>query len=383
LKPPFILVGNHTTLLDPFMTNAFVPFPIHWVTSDGNMRNPIMRFLLIKLVGSIPKSKAIPDVETVSWIVNLIRTKRSVVGMYPEGQSSWNGTSYAAFLSSAKLLRLLRVPVVLAKTRGGYLTKPRWSHIRRTGRTEIEFSVLFSPEQLHQMPLKEIDRQLNKALAYDDTAWSRAQSIRFKSTRGAESLELALYLCPRCGAASSLRSTRQILECEKCGFAVEYRDDASFSLKSEGKIGSYQEPFNSMPFLDSIVTWSSLQEQLLLKKLETITRMRDPQPIFLDEKVSLKKGKRIDAMKTSIRGRMELFWDRLEFKSEDSANIEPLRFPLEELEAEGVLKWNFFEFYQGMNVYRVVFDNPKASAKKYADALSMLRALRENHLPGL
>jgi 1-acyl-sn-glycerol-3-phosphate acyltransferase len=365
------------------MTNAFVPFPIHWVTSDGNMRNPIMRFLLITLVGSIPKSKAIPDIETVSWIVDLIRNKRGVVGMYPEGQSSWTGTAYTAFLSSAKLLRLLRVPVVLAKTHGGYLTKPRWSHIRRAGKTEIEFSILFSPEQLHKMPLKEIDRQLNEALAYDDTAWSRAQNIRFKSARGAESLELVLYLCPRCGAMASLHSNGQVLECEKCGFAVEYRDNASFSLKSEGNVNSYLEPFDGAPFLDSIVIWSSLQEQFLQKKLETITQMRNPQPIFMDEKVILKKGKRIDAMKTSIQGKMELYWDRLEFKSENPSYIEPLRLPLEELDAEGVLKWNFFEFYQGMNVYRVVFDDPKASAKKYADALTMLRALRKNHLPGL
>lgn len=45
LKPPFIMVGNHTTLLDPFIASTFVLFfpPIHWVASDGNMRNPIMR----------------------------------------------------------------------------------------------------------------------------------------------------------------------------------------------------------------------------------------------------------------------------------------------------------------------------------------------------
>ncbi|HOE98521.1 MAG TPA: hypothetical protein PK940_01800, partial [Rectinema sp.] len=28
LKPPFLLVGNHTTILDPFIANAFVPFPV-------------------------------------------------------------------------------------------------------------------------------------------------------------------------------------------------------------------------------------------------------------------------------------------------------------------------------------------------------------------
>jgi hypothetical protein len=52
------------------------------------------------------------------------------------------------------------------------------------------------------------------------------------------------------------------------------------------------------------------------------------------------------------------------------------------VEAEGVLKWNFFEFYQGMNVYRVVFGDPKASGRKYADAIGLLHELSHSHLPG-
>jgi len=60
LSPPFIVIGNHTTLLDPFIANIFVPYPIHWVASDGNMRNPIMQFLMIKLVGSIPNPRQYP-----------------------------------------------------------------------------------------------------------------------------------------------------------------------------------------------------------------------------------------------------------------------------------------------------------------------------------
>lgn len=396
LKSPFILVGNHSTLLDPFMTNAFVPYPVHWVASDGNMRNSIMRFLLIKLVGSIPKSKAIPDIETVSWIVDLIRNRHSVVGMYPEGQSSWTGTPFPAFFSSAKLLRLLRVPVVLAKTRGGYLTKPRWSHVRRSGHTEIEFSILFTPEQLRSMPINEIDRQLNGALAYDDSSWCREHGLLFKSERGAESLELALYLCPRCGARTSLHSEGRLLTCDRCGFSVEYRDDSSLALVSEGKSSTYPKPFGEAAFPDTMVAWSTLQAERLSKELEAAVARGDvSEPIFVDEDVRLRRGKRIDSMRTVLRGQVALHTDRLEFRAPNGisisqgaqdtqgASVAPIVFPLESIEAEGVLKWNFFEFYQGMNVYRVVFSDPKASGKKYADAIGLLREIRKHHLPGL
>lgn len=383
LKPPFILVGNHTTLLDPFMTNTFVPYPVHWVASDGTMRNPIMRFLLIKLVGSIPKSKAIPDIETVSWIVDIIRNRRGVVGIYPEGQSSWTGTPFPAFYSSAKLLRLLRAPVVLAKTRGGYLTKPRWSHVRRLGRTEIEFSVLFTPEQLKSMPLQDIDRQLNEALAYDDTAWCRERGILFESDRGAESLELALYLCPRCGARASLHSAGRLLTCEHCGFSVEYRDDSTLSLVAEGSAGPYARAFSGAAFPDTMTEWTARQTERLTHELEDMVQRGDSSPIFADEQARLRRGKRIDSMKTLVHGQIALYADRLEFRGEGGRHKEPVIFPLDSVDAEGVLKWNFFEFYQGMSVYRVVFDDPKASGKKYADAIGLLREIKKRHFPGL
>ncbi len=416
LKPPFILVGNHTTLLDPFMTNAFVPYPVHWVASDGNMRNPIMRFLLIKLVGSIPKSKAIPDIETVSWIVDLINNRRGVVGMYPEGQSSWTGTPFPAFYSSAKLLRLLRAPVVLAKTRGGYLTKPRWSHIRRTGRTEIEFSVLFTPEQLKSLPLHEIDRQLNDALDYDDSAWCRARGIFFASNRGAESLELALYICPRCKARASLHSKGRLFTCDRCGFSVEYGDDSRLTIANQGDSAAHPNFFSGTgatgstrrdnevhtargternsqvsstdslvgaPFPDSVAAWMPLQSAMLKNLLEEAIRTRSTEPIFSDEPVRLRRGKRIDSMKTIIRGKIALYTDRLEFTARHSMTAASIVFPIDTIEAEGVLKWNFFEFYQGMNVYRVVFSDPKASGKKYADTIGLLRELNKNHFPGL
>ncbi|MFA6366817.1 MAG: lysophospholipid acyltransferase family protein, partial [Candidatus Hydrogenedentales bacterium] len=151
VKPPFILVGNHSCNMDPFLTNFFVPHPVHWVTSDGNLRSPLMRFLLIKLVGSIPKSKAIPDIETVNWIVEFIRKRKSVVGFYPEGQATWDGTSLPSLVSTAKLVKLLKVPVICAVSRGAFMTKPRWSYGKRKGEMEIEFTQLLDPLSIKQL----------------------------------------------------------------------------------------------------------------------------------------------------------------------------------------------------------------------------------------
>lgn len=406
LKPPFIVVGNHTTLLDPFIANAFIPYPVHWVASDGNMRNPIMRFLLIKLVGSIPKSKAIPDLETVNWIVEIIRKRKGVIGVYPEGQSSWNGTATPAFPATAKLLKLLKAPVVMAKTMGGYLTKPRWSHVRRPGRVEISYSILFTPDQLRDMSAEDIDRALNDALAFDDTAWCKARGLSFESERGAESLELALHVCPACGGLATMHSRGTEFRCERCGFAAVYQPDGSFRLVGEGTWkGSWkgageergndagdsgrlllqEQPavqglpetlgFSMSTVMESVAAWDSFQQAYLKQELSRRLAEGIGEPLFQDSEVTLKQGKRIDFMKTICRGSMALYLDRLEYRDARSKRL--FSFPLSAIDGEGVLKWNFFEFYEGLNVYRTVFADPAASGRKYASAIGVLKYLRD------
>ena len=76
-----------------------------------------MRWLL-KLVGTIPKAKVIPDIETVNDIVQVVRRQKGIIGLFPEGAQSWNGSTLPLVPSTAKLLKLLKVPVVQVLIRG-------------------------------------------------------------------------------------------------------------------------------------------------------------------------------------------------------------------------------------------------------------------------
>lgn len=378
IKPPFILVGNHSTLLDPFLTNYLVPHPIHWVASDGNMRNPIMRFLLIKLVGSIPKSKAISDLETVNWIVEFIRKRKGVVGFYPEGQSTWDGTSLPAFGSTAKLIKLLKSPVICAVSRGAYMTKPRWAYTRRKGEMEIEFSLLFTPQAVKAMSVEEIDAKLNAAISHNDPEWTRERGLRFVDSRRAECLELALFACPACGALQTMHSKNERISCSKCGFSAEYGEDGSFKLAETGNspiplrknIGAAA---NKTIFL-SIKEWDSWQRSHLAALIKKDFLRAPGRLVFSDECVRLLRGKRMDTMKSIGYGKLTLSADSLTLWPEKGR---PIAFDLSEIEVPGVLKWNFFEFYVGMTVYRAKFDDKRASGYKYATALEQLIASRK------
>jgi 1-acyl-sn-glycerol-3-phosphate acyltransferase len=369
LKPPFILVGNHTTLLDPFLANSFVPFPVHWVASDGNMRSPIMRFLLIKLVGSIPKSKAIPDIETVNWIVEFIRKRKGVVGFYPEGQSSWDGTTVPAYGSSAKLLKLLKAPVILVHSRGTYMTKPRWAYSRRKGQVELEFSQLFSPESLKALTVEEIDTALNAAIAHDDQAWAKAKGIVFQDSRRAECLELALYACPSCGALHTLHSTGSELRCSECTAGFSYREDGGIEPLGEPGLG-WEGVSPSCP--GTVQEWDSWQEEHFENLLDSTYLPNPRRIIFQDEETRLFRGRRMDTMDLLGRGTLRLSAEGIIFAP---LNGEEMMFSLAEISGPGVLKWNFFEFYVGKTVYRAKFSNRADSGRKYAVGLSLLARL--------
>lgn len=371
LEPPFVVVGNHAMILDPFMINAFVPRPIHWIAADGNMRNPLMRFLLLKLVGSIPKSKAIPDIETINWIVQIIRKQKGVVGFFPEGQSSWNGTSMPAVGSTAKLLKLLKVPVLMATMNGFYLAKPRWSYVIRKGPVRIDFSLLFSPEELASLSVSEIDRRLGDGIRHDDWDWSARNGARYAHPLRAEKLELALYACPSCGRIATLRSQGAGLGCTECGFSCEVLDDARFRLVAAGLPApswAAADRGETGTFFTTIAEWDVWQESLVRK---IVADAGPDEPLLLDRDVRLLQGKRMDRMNSLGSGELALYPDRLAFRP--AAGAEPIEFPVSRVEGAGVLKWNFFEFYVGMAAYRAKFSGRAVSGRKWAVFAAALR----------
>lgn len=375
LKPPFILLGNHSTLLDPFLANYFTPHPVHWVASDGNMRTPFLRFLLIKLVGSIPKSKAIPDIETVSWIVEFIRKRKGVVGFYPEGQTTWDGTSLPAFGSTAKLIKLLKAPVACALSRGAYMTKPRWSYKRRKGEMEIEFSLLMTPQEIKEKSVEEIDAKLNAAIGHDDVAWAQKKGLKFSHPRRAECLELALFACPACGKLHSVKSRGAEVFCPACGFAAEYGEDGAFCLAKKGSAEKMTcgaaAPRPGEILFPTIKEWMAWQKKHLAFLIESDFAAEPGRTIFSDSCVRLLRGKRMEKMRALGRGELRLSAKGLSFVPQ---NGESVFFALADIEGPGVLKWNFFEFYVGALVYRARFKDRAASGYKYAAALELLIA---------
>lgn len=360
LKPPFVLVSNHVTVLDPFILSTFLRVPVYWITSDGNMRSRIMRALL-RLVGSIPKSKFIPDIETVNWTVEVIRRRGGVVGIFPEGEQTWDGTTRPLIASTAKLLKLLKVPVLSAVIRGGYSSLPRWTSARRRGRIEVEFRLAFSPQELKALSVDEIRLKLDQALSHDEIAWQKSSRVPFKALRKAEHVELALFMCPRCESVGSLRSTGARLNCQACGMALK--------LDVFGRIRVRK---GEAPVFSNIRDWNRWQALTFESRIRREASARPDRPIFSDPGALILRGRKMNPLRRLRTGTLIFYPDRLELATLFG---ERLRFPIADIEGISVLKRSTLEFYVGKDLYQTRFTLGSSSARKWADAVEILRGI--------
>jgi len=360
IKPPYVIVPTHHGILDPFMVGSLVPSPVYWVTGDGNMRSSLMRSLL-GLVGSIPKSKAIPDMETIGWIVEIIRKRKGVVGVFAEGQASWDGHTQAIIPSTAKLLKLLKVPIVVAVLKGSYFSQPRWAWNHRPGNMEIEFKLVMDGEEAKARTPGEILAALESAMEYDEEEWRADHPFRHRGSRRARHLELALFMCPVCGQAGTMRSYVNRLYCGACGHVVRLSRDYRFT-----PVGS------SQPRFASIREWDAWQAQAFAALLKRASATPDV-PVFSDSGVLVLRGRRTNPLRKLRTGSMILFPDRIELAT---LSGERLVFPIDEIDGAGVLKQQIFEFYRGKALYQFRFPRRSQSARKWLLAVEWLKASR-------
>lgn len=363
LKPPFVVIGNHTNNWDPFILSCKISEPIHFVTSVEQFRSRTMRFLL-GLAGCIPKTKAMSDATTVKSIFH-VRNRGDVVGIFPEGKRCWDGKTEEILYPTAKVLKSLGVPVVAFQVNGAYLSHPRWAVTSRKGKIQINYGILFTPEQLKTLSADEIYEKMCAALRTNEYSWQEERMIPFVGKRLAERLERVLFLCPKCGQVGRLYSKGDTLTCLACGETVTYNQYGYFE-KDGGE-----------PHFKSVLEWNQWQ----LKELEgmVLDRMANPDgPIFEDREVTLFTGQRYVAIRKLRRGTLRLYADRLEFIGRDNQKIE---FGLSHMNGVSTHLSDWFDFYHEGNFYRAAFKNRHTSANKYTEAYDIIKRLQhgEHH----
>jgi len=216
VKPPYLLLGNHNAFFDMNVSAAatFPYFGNYVVAIDGF----IGREGLLRNIGCICKRKFTNDRTLIRHIMYVIQHK-GIVAIYPEARYSLCGTTAPLPQSLGKLCKTLNVPVVTLICHGHHINHPFWNtrHERGVKRTPAEMKLLFTPQQLQESTVDEINDALVKAFQYDDFRWQLDNKIKVDCADRAKGLEKVLYQCPHCHTEFAMQSEGSRLFCTACG----------------------------------------------------------------------------------------------------------------------------------------------------------------------
>lgn len=356
VKPPFLLLATHNCVFDPFMIADFVPEPISYVVSDAAFRKPVMGWAL-GLVGSISKTKGISDLKAIKNIMN-IKKKGGVIGIFPEGQSPWDGHAMPIIYATAKLIRIIGLPVVVVFKQGAYFSMPRWAKSRRKGKVIIRYDLGFSQEELKESSTDEIYAKLSKLFEHDEYELQRRDMIKFTGQDRAEYLEIALFICPECRKIATMRSEGDYFSCTNCGYSV-YFNEYNFFEREKDKL-----------HFDSIRDWNVWQEEFLEGYLNDRNASNGSEPIITDDEIDLHVGFKTNPLEHAGRGRLLLYLDRVEFRPSDD---EDYSFPIPNIEGLNVQEDEKLEFYYKNTLFRIDSENERTSMYKWFLCISKLQ----------
>ena len=126
-KGPFLLVLSHQSHLDSLLLHTFCPRLIFTLAKSSVFRTPFMAWLAPR-VGALPTRRYQIDPQAVRVVLRLIRRGEGV-GVFPEGERSWDGNLQRLRAGSIRLLLKAGVPVIPCGIIGTYEIFPRWGHM--------------------------------------------------------------------------------------------------------------------------------------------------------------------------------------------------------------------------------------------------------------
>lgn len=249
---PYFLIGNHVLPLDAFFSSFAIKGYGIPVASSFVFLNFWRRIALTNLIDTILKRKGQSDIKTIRDIRRHIK-KGNVIQVYPAGNTSYYGDSTESVYSTAKLFKLQKLDVVVAKTMGGYLAWPRFRKGKcRRPYLEIEMFTLFKGEDLKDMTIDEIFNKMHNSYYQNDYVWNRERKIKYKGKNRLKGSELIIYGCPNCHSINRMNSKGDTIYCEECG--------------TTGTINDYG--FIEGTKFDNFVDWGKFQETLLRQNLD-------------------------------------------------------------------------------------------------------------------
>ena len=219
-KGPFLILANHSIALDPAFIGLSFNAPVYFVASDQIFNLGFVTKLLKFVFNPISKRKSLSDVGTIKKMKRIIEEGGNV-GILPEGNLTYTGKTAPLSPSIAKLVKFLNVPVIFYRTKGFYLSNPRWGVTRRYGKTVGGIKTILYPKDFNTWTNDELYEAIKKEFTYN--CYDEPREC-YRGKKKAEGLERLLFICPNCHKALTLRGEGEDIRCFSCGYQAHYND---------------------------------------------------------------------------------------------------------------------------------------------------------------
>lgn len=310
INTPYLLISNHVGRYDPFIVSSFFKRKPNFVSSDAVLRDRIIG-TLFKLLGAMPKRKGTRDTYIIREMRKVIDAGGSIA-LFPEGARTWSGTSLDIDPSIVKLIRLLKVPVITAKMKGAYWYDPRWAvRVRRSG-FEIDYTLLFKPEDLPNVSDEDIYQAILNHVQHDDIAWQEANKRAIDSDNRAENIELILFACPQCKSNKGFNSQGSTFSCKSCSLTVDVDPYGFFSSSTI-----------DLPHRNTR-DWMLWQNITFVRHIFSHMQHGNlAEPFFTSVPVSISYASGTERLAEIGNGSLAFFVDRLEIYSDGKTTVLP------------------------------------------------------------
>jgi 1-acyl-sn-glycerol-3-phosphate acyltransferase len=360
-----IVLANHAALFDPIWLFAMLPRPVYFAATEDLFRQPLLA-RVIRWMGAFPKRKnATGDIGAMRNIFHLLKLG-CLVGIYPEGVRTWDGTNGPIIPGIARLIRKLRIPVYTCRTEGSYLAHPRWASRYRRVPMRGVFSRLYAGDAIPAddarivSDIAEAIRNIDYGMTVDP-ALSRKKGLAVNVTR-------LLYRCPACGTLEGLKivlphKTNRI-ECSSCF--------SSWLVNAASRLAETDE--NGEPEGE----WTTLADlyvrirRLPLTPIRPVARLglAEGEQLFLASRPRfLFKQERFPDIRVLAFGRAFLTSRRLVFRTRIGI---PLDAPLQTIASLSVDPGDKMHFTVAGKLFRIPFRNE--SAMKWFDSIQRLQS---------
>lgn len=231
-KGPCLVLSNHVSFFDPVQLIFSSGRNIHFMTTQATMTDPALATVM-RLFGAVPKQKGVADPKAIRGLHAWAKVG-AAVGLFPEGERSWDGRPLPLLPGIERLVRMLKLPVVCARIENADLVIPRWATHTRKGKVRVSFD---APRTFE----KKADRALIRAWIQESLSVDPGNCWRgpVAGTKLARGLTNILFACPACGEVEGLVESDDEVNCRSC--SKGWRLESNNTLHSVGDPASSPE----------------------------------------------------------------------------------------------------------------------------------------------